>query len=295
MWTHASKFELHLQAKKRSASDCRARFLMLMRARQAAAAQQTIQHPPTAPLPHTIRDPNPAAVSSLASGSSAAAFTNPAAARPAALPATVHLGQGIPTASLHLAAALAHQPHPALPASFGAVTTAAQSPFPSAATASPSVPTAGAGLASVVPQLSQLQSSSQLLRPQGTHLGLPEPSAYAAQQQAQSRLSIAMSTQQPSAVYLSSMPPPSAAVAAPVRPVSGLASLLAGQPAAPATAVTETTALPGGGRGLRLVHKTSLDVLRLKLRLVDLVQGCPALCPKVSNTHVGWRHCMCIC
>ena len=47
------------------------------------------------------------------------------------------------------------------------------------------------------------------------------------------------------------------------------------------TAVADVTAVAGSGRAIRLVHRSSADVLRIKLRLVDLVQGSSALQPKV--------------
>ncbi|KAL0045752.1 hypothetical protein WJX82_003498 [Trebouxia sp. C0006] len=83
---------------------------------------------------------------------------------------------------------------------------------------------------------------------------------------------------QPMAVAAHMQHPPTASLQ--------IASALAGQPSHPvlqppsSTAAADTTAVPGRGRGVQLGHKASLDVLRVKLRLVDLVQGSAALQPK---------------
>ena len=64
-----------------------------------------------------------------------------------------------------------------------------------------------------------------------------------------------------------------------------LAYLLAAKAAAarPGAVGDTATAVPGGGRGVRVVHRPSADVLRIKLRLVDLVQGSSALQSKVTE------------
>ena len=316
-----------MQAKRRSASDCRARFLMLMRARQAAAAPQKLHRPAALPLPAAARPSLP--YTAAVAGSPAAyhvtsGSSNPAAARPAAAVSAPAQPQPIPAASLQIATAFAAQPshHPSpVPTSTAtapAATTTAVHAYaahqPVAAAASHSTPTAGvpvshgmstagaaaphgmttsgAGLVSFVPQL------SQLVRPQvmqqgllGEHLLPPPQPAQQAQQTQQAQQgtagwsSLAGSGLHPSTAQLANLPLSAAAVAAPARPGSTLSSLRPATPPVypPAAVVTDIAAVAGSGRAIRLVHKASLDVLRLKLRLVDLVQGCPALQAKVSR------------
>ena len=296
---------------------------MLMRARQAAAAPQKLHRPAALPLPlpAAARPSLPytaPAASSTAAHHMAPGTSNPAAARPAALMSAPAQPQSIPAASLQIATVLAAQPvrasHSAAPA---AATTAAHAyaahhPVVAAA-ASHGMTTSGAGLVSFVPQLSQLLRPQVMQQdllgenspppPQQTQLAQRAQQAQQAQhaqqahqaqqaQQAQQATvgwsSLPGSGLHPSNTQLGSMPLAAAAVAAPMRAGSTLASLLPGQPATapvypPATVATNTAAVAGSGRGLRLMHKASLDVLRLKLRLVDLVQGCPALQPKVSR------------
>lgn len=87
----------------------------------------------------------------------------------------------------------------------------------------------------------------------------------------------------PGVVHNSSLSPQTGAAG--TAPLSGTASatlayLLAAK--ASQAAASKPTAVASGGRGMRLVHQASADVLRVKLRLVDLVQGSTALQPKVS-------------
>lgn len=276
---------VEVQAKKRTASDCRARFLMLMRARQAASAPQKLHRPAAVPSPAAARPPLLHAAA--AAGSTAAPYmlpvlSNASIGPPAALMSGSAQPQPVPTASLHIAAALAAQATQPTP---NAVATA-PALQPAVAPASLGVATAGAGLISFVPQLSQPQSTAQVLRPQVLQQSLQGLTVSPAQQQATAGSSSSVAGLHPS-TQLSSMPASAAAVAAPRRPVSALASLMPGQPAtapthAAAAVAADNAAVVSSGRGLRLMHKPSLDTLQLKLRLVDLVQGCPALQPKVG-------------
>ena len=279
-----------------------------MRARQAAAAPQKLHRPHALPLSVVARPPLP---HTAAAAGSTAAFpmppgsSNAAAARPAALMSAPAQPQTIPAASLQIAAALASQPSQHAPllltssAATPAAATAAHASAayqPAVAAASHAMPTAGAGLVSFIPQL------SQLLQPQLMQQGLPGVTTQQQAQQVQQaqQAQLAQQAQQqalagrtvselhPSAPQLSSTPPLAAAAGAPIRPGNSLASLMPGQSAtaptyAPVAVAGDTAAVAGSSRGLRLVHKASLDVLLLKLRLVDLVQGCPALQPKVSS------------
>lgn len=270
-----------MQAKKRSASDCRARFLMLVRARQAALAPQIFHQLPPTPPPAAARPSAPAAAT--------VPFHPSATAAPQPSAVVAHM-QNPPTASLQIASALAGQPsHPMLqpPSSSVAVqpavgTTAAVQP----AAVLPAVATAAAAPAPVLPQLTSAQASAQTQSLQSSQPAVSTASIGPSGSQTASgnipspgnvnRASVPTNTV--------SSPPMAVLAAASSRQMGPLASLLPGQFAAAvaAAAAADTTAVPGRGRGLHLVHKASLDVLRLKLRLVDLVQGSAALQPKVS-------------
>ncbi len=287
-----------MQAKKRSASDCRARFLMLVRARQAALAPQIYHRLPPPPPPAAARPSAPAAATApslpapagpLLTAASTVPFNPSSTAAPQPTAVVAHM-QHPPTASLQIASALAGQPSnpvPQPPSSSVAVqpavrATAALQP----AAVLPVVATAAAAPAPVAPLLTSAQAGAQTQSMQSS-------------QPAVSTATIGLSGNQPASANLpspgnvsrASVPintvssfPMAASAAATSRQMGPLASLLPGQFAAAvaAAAAADTTAVPGRGRGVQLVHKASLDVLRLKLRLVDLVQGSAALQPKVS-------------
>ena len=241
--------------------------------------------------------------------SAAPAATTAAHAYTAHQPVAAAVSQSMPTAGV---ASSNGMPTAGASASHGTTTSEASAAngTPTAGiSASHGTTTSGAGLVSFVPQL------SQLLRPQGMQQGVlgesslpplrqaqPAGQAQQAQQAQQAtagQSSLAGSGLHPNTTQLSSMPPSATAVAAPMRSGNTLASLLQGQPAtapvySPAAVASDTAAVAGSSRGMRLIHKASLDVLRLKLRLVDLVQGCPVLQPKVSRcmpTRVPCRIC----
>ncbi len=287
-----------VQAKKRSASDCRARFLMLVRARQAALAPQIFHRPPPIPPPAAPRPSALAAATAPSLTATAGPLLTAAAAVPYHLSASAapqptavaaHM-QHPPTASLGIATALAGQssnPVPQPTSSSVAVQPAvgATAAWQTAAVL-PAVATAATAPAPVVPQLTSAQAGAQTQRMQSS-------------QPAFSTATIGLSGNQPASPNLpspgnvsrASVPintvsslPTAGSAAASSRQMGPLASLLPGQFAAAvaAAAAAATTAVPGRGRGVQLVHKASLDVLHLKLRLVDLVQGSAALQPKVS-------------
>ena len=287
-----------MQAKKRSAKDCRARFLMLVRARQAALAPQFYHRLPPTPPPPAARPTAPAAATAPSLPAPAgplltAASTMPfhASATTASQPtAVVSPMQHPPTASLHIASALAGQPsHPMPQPSSSSVAvqpavgaTAAWQP----AAVPPAVATAAAAPAPVPPQLASAQAGAQT---QNTQSSQPAVSTAAIGPSGSQNASGSLPS--PGNVSRVSVPtnmvsslPMAASASASSRQMGPLASLLPGQFAAAvaAAAAADTTAVPGRGRGVQLVHKASLDVLRLKLRLVDLVQGSAALQPKVS-------------
>ena len=163
-----------------------------------------------------------------------------------------------------------------------AIQPVASAPQPPATTA-PALATAGAALAAAVPPL----PNAQTLRLQSSQSASAEPSVGAPS----SGQSLSQSA---GAAYVPTSLLSSAAAAASTTPsaqhMGPLASLLPGQLSAATAAAADTTAVPGRGRGTQMVHKASLDVLRLKLRLIDLVQGCAALQPKVGCTCL---YCMC--
>ena len=201
----------------------------------------------------------------------------PAAAVPAVSVASTQIqtlaslaaqGQAVPTASLHIATALAAQPGsqptavPSHPAHSLASTTAVapggapparQSPV--VALPVPALATAAGGLAATSATARQLPSALASLASQSA----PRPTV--------------------SSSGVTSTP----AAPVPVRPAGALASLLPGQLYAVPASAADATAVAGGGRSSRVVHKPSLDVLQLRLRLVDMVQGSAALQPKVSH------------
>ncbi|KAL0041297.1 hypothetical protein WJX77_011458 [Trebouxia sp. C0004] len=268
------------QAKKRSASDCRARFLMLVRARQAALAPQIFHRPHPNPPPAAAR-PAPAAA--------IVPYHPSAAAAPQPTAVLAHM-QHQPTASLQIASALAGQPsNPMLqPASISVAVqpavaaTAAWQP----AAVLPVVATAAAAPAPVAPQLTSAQAGAQTQGMQSS-----QPAGFTATIGPSGSQTPSVNLPSPGNVSRTSAPintvssvPMAASAAASSRPMGPLASSLPGQfaaaVAAAAAAAADTTAVPGRGRSVQLVHKASLDVLRLKLRLVDLVQGSAALQPK---------------
>lgn len=294
-----------------------------MRARQAASAPQRLHRPSAPPAPAAARPPPPHAAAAAAPAAlpyMPPGLNNPAAAPAAALmssaqlshPATAHAAalmssaqlsntatapaaqrQPIPAASLHIAAALAAQPTQAAPTA----TATAAALQPAVPSASLGMPTAGAGLVSFIPQLSQLQGTVQVPRPAVVQQGSQGAAVAPTHQQAATLGNSMSATGLHTSTQLSSLPASAPAVAAPFRPVSALASLMPAQPAtaatyAPAAVAVDTAAVASSGRGVRPVHKASLDVLQLKLRLVDLVQGCPALHPKVSTGRIADSTCV---
>ncbi len=291
---NADKFAM--QAKKRSASDCRARFLMLVRARQAALAPQIFHRLPPAATPAAARPSAPAAatapsltatVGPLLTAAASVPFHPSATAAPQPTAVLAHM-QHPPTASLQIASALAGQPsNPMLqpPSSSVAVqpavgATAALQP----AAVLPVAATAAAAPAPVQPQLTSAQAGARTQSTQSS-----QPAVSTATIGLSGSQTASGSLPSPGNVSRASVPintvlslPMAASAAATSRQMGPLASLLPGQFAAAVAAAADTTAVPGRGRGVQLVHKASLDVLRLKLRLVDLVQGSAALQPKVS-------------
>ncbi len=258
---------------------------MLIRARHAALAPQILHRLP-APLPAA---PRAAASAAVASG------TLPNVAVPAAFPAAANTAvtapvmaaagqtQHPPAASLHIASALAAQANfpPASSSATGATAAALPAALPhTMATAAPALSTAGAG----PPQLPNAEATAQLQRPQSS---MPAVSVATAGHRGGQG---ALGHNQPltgnavaALAYCNSSTP--APLSASSRPAGTPASLLPGQSTVipvPTSATGDTTAVAGSGRGVRLVHKASLDVLRLKLRLIDLTQGSAALQPKVS-------------
>jgi len=297
-----------MQAKKRSASDCRARFLMLVRARQAALAPQIYHRLPPTPPPAAARPsalaaaiapsvPGPAGP--LLTAAATVPFHPSATAAPQPMAVAAHM-QHPPTASLQIASALAGQPsHPVLqpPSSSAAVhpavgATAAWQP----AAVLPVVATAAVAPAPVAPQLTSAQAGAQTQSMQSS-----QPAVSTATVRPSGGQTASGNLPSPGNVSRASVPintvpslPMAASAAASSRQMGPLASLLPGQFAAAvaAAAAADTTAVPGRGRGVQLGHKASLDVLRLKLRLVDLVQGSAALQPKVS-WHWLWSKFFC--
>ena len=211
---------------------------MLMRARQAALAAQTVHRVPTAGLPSVT------------------------AVAPSGLPAH---SQALSTASLHIAAALAAQASSGpsamrqVPAAAAAVT-AGRPPLlqqlPAVAMPVPALPTAAA-VSAGPPQNAAVPAQQPRPQANASNTGLaptaPPHSISTAVVPTQGRSAGALAPLMP--VLLYAVPPPTA----------------------------DTTAVAGGGHGLRVVHKPSLDVLRLRLRLVDMVQGSTALQPKVCQ------------
>ncbi len=287
-----------MQAKKRSASDCRARFLMLVRARQAALAPQIFHRLPPTPPPAAARPSAPAAATAPSLTATVgppltAAATVPshpsATAAPQPSAVLAHM-QHPPTASLQIAFALAGQPsNPMLqPASSSVAVqpavgaTAVWQP----AAVLPVVATSAVAPAPVAPQLTSAQAGAQTQSTQSS-----QPAVSTATIGSSGDQTASGNLPSPGNVSHASAPsntvlslPMAASAAASSRQMGPLASLLPGQFAAAvaAAAAADTTAVPGHGRSVQLVHKASLDVLRLKLRLVDLVQGSAALQPKVS-------------
>ena len=262
---------------------------MLIRARQAALAPQILHRPPPTPLPAAVRAPalGTAVLSTVAGTASAPPMSAAPASLPAAPPtaAPAHV-QHPPTSSLHIAAALAGQssnPMLAVASGSAAIQPVVSAPQPPAATA-PALATAGATLAPAAPPLPNAPANAQTPRLQSSQSASAEPSVGAPS-------SGQTLSQSAGAAYVPSSVLSSAAAAASTAPsaqhMGPLASLLPGQLSAATAVATDTTAVPGRGRGAQMVHKASLDVLRLKLRLIDLVQGCAALQPKVG--------CTCLC
>jgi len=284
-----------MQAKKRSASDCRARFLMLVRARQAALAPQIFHRLPPAATPAAARPSAPAAATAPAPSLTAtvgppltAAATVPshpcATAAPQPSAVLTHM-QHPPTASLQIASALAGQPSNSMlqPASSSV---AVQPAVGATAVWQPAAVLPAVAPAPVAPQLTSAQAGAQT---QSTPSSQPAVSTATIGSSGDQTASANLPS--PGNVSHASAPsntvlslPMAASAAASSRQMGPLASLLPGQFAAAvaAAAAADTTAVPGRGRSVQLVHKASLDVLRLKLRLVDLVQGSAALQPKVS-------------
>ena len=295
-----------MQAKKRSASDCRARFLMLVRARQAAQAPQVFHRLPPTPPPAAARPSAPAAATAPSLPAPAGPLLTVAAvpfhpfATTAPQPTAVlaHVQHPL-TASLQIASALAGQPsHPMLPPPSSSV---AVQPAAGATAALqsgavlPVVATAAAASAPVAPQLTSAQAGAQAQSTQSS-----QPAVSTATTGPSGGQTASGNLPSPGNVNRASVPintvssfPIATSAAASSRQMGSLASLLPGQFAAAvaAAAATDATAVPGRGRGVQLVHKASLDVLRLKLRLVDLVQGSAALQPKVS-WHWLWSTCL---
>ena len=287
-----------MQAKKRSASDCRARFLMLVRARQAALAPQIFHRLPPAATPAAARPSAPAAATAPSLTATVgppltAAATVPshpsATAAPQPSAVLTHM-QHPPTASLQIASALAGQPSNSMlqPASSSVAVqpavgaTAVWQP----AAVLPVVATSAVAPAPVAPQLTSAQAGAQTQSTQSS-----QPAVSTATIGSSGDQTASGNLPSPGNVSHASAPsntvlslPMAASAAASSRQMGPLASLLPGQFAAAvaAAAAADTTAVPGRGRSVQLVHKASLDVLRLKLRLVDLVQGSAALQPKVS-------------
>ncbi|KAL3134959.1 Pharynx and intestine in excess protein 1 [Trebouxia sp. C0010 RCD-2024] len=246
----------------------------------ALVSSAQLSHPVTAPaaaLMSSAQLSHPATAPAAALMSSAQ--HSKAATAPAAQP------QPIPAASRHIAAALAAQPTQAAPIA----TATAPALQPAVAPASLGMLTAGAGHVSFIPQLSQLQGTVQVPRSLTVQQGSQGVAVAPTHQHAATIGNSVAAAGLHTSTQPSSLPASAPTVAAPRRPFSALASIMPGQPAtaaayAPAAVVADTASVAGSGRGLRPVHEASLDVLQLKLRLVDLVQGCPALHPKeLSN------------
>lgn len=284
-----------VQAKKRTAADCRARFLMLMRARQTAKVPYPIQLPASAAM-HTQGHPLP--------------FTSPGLAAPTL--AGTPLG---PQSQAHLLAnALAMQSRPApSPAASGqqaptvaAVPTAQLSvpqPAPAATVQSPAAATpAVLNSNGAVPMNNSAQQ--RLDSPRAIPVAVAQPSSGTPAPSAATALASTM----PAGILNTnaSSPKSNVGLAAPVghAAASSSAPFLTVAPASPAsatlayllaakssqaaasnaTASASPAAVAGGGRSMRLLHRSSADVLQVKLRLVDLVQGSAALQPKVPFT-----------
>lgn len=293
---------LVLQAKKRTAADCRARFLMLMRARQAAKTPQPLPTPAQTPYPSHPQ----ASIQYNATGlalPTLLAQPGGAQAQHVNMLANALAPQSRPAA---LASASTHQLPPAV------ATARAATPLPGPATLSQPVATASMPNSNVQPASDSLRAMPAA----PTHLSpaplppaaaVPLPTSMAA---AAVNTGPAAGTAPLTAVPHSSAAAPSSTVAqpstglppgyghiaslnpnAPVLPQptgtasATLAYLLAAKASQAATskptAVADITAVAGSGRAVRLVHRSSADVLRIKLRLVDLVQGSSALQPKV--------------
>lgn len=256
---------------------------MLVRARQAALSSQTVHRSPAATLPPASRAAVPAANAPSANPvMSAAAISAAAGASPQS--------QHPPISLLNIASSLA----------------AGSQAVPSLSASVSIQPIGGAPAVALARPAAAIQQSAVATPPVQTH-GPPDR-----------QLLPAVATAQPSggqATHLSGGTVPSSGQLAPnpmsgsTAPTAALGSILASAPTnrpagvSPAllpgqlftdaafsntAAAGDTTARAGAGRGVRLVHKASLDVLRLKLRLVDLVQGCAALQPKVSNSWFCW-------
>jgi hypothetical protein len=268
---------------------------MLVRARQAALAPQIYHRLPPTPPPAAARPPVPAAATApslpapagpLLTAASTVPFHPSATAAPQPTAVVAHM-QYPPTASLQIASALAGQPsHPMPPPASSSVavqpaveaTAALQPPA-----VLPAVATAPAAPAAVPPQLTSAQAGAQTQSMQSS-----QPAVSTATVGPSGGQTASGNVPSPGNVSRASVPistvsslPMAASAAASSRQMGPLASLLPGQFAAAvaAAAAADTTAVPGRGRGVQLVHKASLDV--------DLVQGTAALQPKVT-----W-HCLC--
>lgn len=271
-----------MQAKKRTAGDCRARFCMLMRAQRAAKTPMGVPTPSTANAAIQAQGHNAHLRSPLA---------------PASAPQGNPLGLQAPHTNM-LATAQAPQARPAAATSLATAVGVppAQGSVPQLA---PATQTHALPATSNMPATAQqLLSSSSTVPASVAQLSTATPSSSKAAGMPTAGLpsfpGTSASTFQPVAghnlnpMQIPLLPPSTGAATA---TLAYLLAAKAGQVAASGAtagappAAVASTAVAAGGRGMRLLHRSSADVLQVKLKLVDLVQGSAALQPKVWLTY----------